>query len=256
MGGRLAPLSGRMVRASKLDTGFFAQHQIDDLEEGGTAYTHIAARMKGQPESKIRGRTARIGFSAARADTPIERLSGGEKARLLMGLATFDGPQLLILDEPTNHLDIDSRQELIEAINEYQGAVILISHDRRLLEACADRLWLAADGRVAPFDGDIDDYARGIVGEAPAEVKVRAVKTAPAPKAPSLDRQIAAADEKIRRFQDLLKRIDDALAKAALERTVSQQARELGFKRQELERALVAAEDVWLELSSRAESAN
>ena len=122
VGGRLPPMAGKMVRANKLEAGFFAQHQIDDLEPGGTPYTHVASGMRGEPESKIRGRAALIGFSGARADTRIESLSGGEKARLLMGLATFDGPQLLILDEPTNHLDIDSRAELIEAINDYEGA--------------------------------------------------------------------------------------------------------------------------------------
>ena len=154
-----------MVRAVKLESGFFAQHQVDDLEPGGTPYTHVAERMRGEAESKIRGRAALIGFSGARADTRIEALSGGEKARLLMGLATFDGPQLLILDEPTNHLDIDSRGELIEAINDYEGACIIVSHDRRLLEACVDRLWLVADGTVKPFDGDVADYGRFVLGQ-------------------------------------------------------------------------------------------
>src|SRR5260370_39904598 len=158
VGGRLAPMSGKMVRANHVDVGFFAQHQIDDLESGGSPYSHVAERMRGQAESKIRGRTAIIGFSGGRADTKVEQLSGGEKARLLMGLATFDGPQLLILDEPTNHLDIDSRAELIEAINEYEGACILVSHDRRLLEACVDRLWLVANGTVKPFHADIPPY--------------------------------------------------------------------------------------------------
>src|SRR5208283_1641850 len=171
IGGRLKPMAGKMARASKLETGFFAQHQIDDLEPGGTPYTHVAERMRGEAESKIRGRTAMIGFSGARADTKIEQLSGGEKARLLMGLATFDGPQLLILDEPTNHLDIDSRAELIEAINDYEGACILVSHDRRLLEACVDRLWLVASGTVKPFEGDIADYGRFVLGQAPAPQK-------------------------------------------------------------------------------------
>ena len=142
--------------------------------------------MRGEPESKIRGRAALIGFSGARADTKVEQLSGGEKARLLMGLATFDGPQLLILDEPTNHLDIDSRAELIEAINDYEGACILVSHDRRLLEACVDRLWLVANGTVKPFDGDLADYGRFVLGQG-ARLRRRSrnassrAKPAPAP---------------------------------------------------------------------------
>ena len=161
-----------MVRANKLEVGFFAQHQVDDLDARGTPYTHVADHMRGQPEAKIRARVAQIGFSGGRGDTSIGQLSGGEKARLLMGLATFDGPQLLILDEPTNHLDIDSRQELIEAINDYEGACILISHDRRLLEACADRLWLVANGTVRPYDGDLEDYTREVLGRgAPARAR-------------------------------------------------------------------------------------
>ena len=162
VGGRMPPMGGKMIRANKLDVGFFAQHQVDDLDASGTPYTHVAERMPGAHEAKIRARVARIGFSGGRADTSIGQLSGGEKARLLMGLATFEGPQLLILDEPTNHLDIDSRGELIDAINEYEGACILISHDRRLLEACVDRLWLVADGTVRAFDGDLGGlYASG-----------------------------------------------------------------------------------------------
>ena len=138
--------------------------------------------MRGAAESKIRGRAAMIGFSGARADTKVEALSGGEKARLLMGLATFDGPQLLILDEPTNHLDIDSRAELIEAINDYEGACILVSHDRRLLEACVDRLWLVANGTVKPFEGDLADYGRFVLGQgAPRPQKKRALAPKPAP---------------------------------------------------------------------------
>jgi ATP-binding cassette subfamily F protein 3 len=257
MGGRMELISGKMVRAGKLEAGFFAQHQVDDLAPGGSAYTHVAERMRGEPEAKIRGRVARIGFSAGRADTPIEQLSGGEKARLLMGLTTFEGPQLLILDEPTNHLDIDSRAELIAAINDYEGACILISHDRRLLEACADRLWLVAEGRVRNYDGDLDDYARLIVGR-PAEAKPRAPKVSQGPRAsePSLERQIAATEQKMQRFQDLLARIDEALAKAAADGAALQQAIELAAKRRELERALVAAEETWLELSAKAEATN
>ena len=175
VGGRMPPMAGKMIRANKLDVGFFAQHQVDDLDASGTPYTHVAERMPGAPEAKIRARVARIGFSGGRADTSIGQLSGGEKARLLMGLATFEGPQLLILDEPTNHLDIDSRAELIDAINDYEGACILISHDRRLLEACADRLWLVANGTVRAFDGDLEDYAGDVLGESrPAPEKPEA----------------------------------------------------------------------------------
>src|ERR1700759_5631142 len=116
--------------------------------------------MTDAPETKVRARTGAIGFSGKAADTQIKSLSGGEKARLLLGLATFFGPNMIILDEPTNHLDIDSRAALAEAINEFPGAVIMVSHDRYLIEACADRLWVVADHAVRDFDGDLDDYRR------------------------------------------------------------------------------------------------
>jgi len=259
MGGRLALLSGKMVRAPKLEAGFFAQHQVDDLEPSGSAYTHVADRMRGEPEAKIRARVARIGFSAARANTGVAELSGGEKARLLMGLATFEGPQLLILDEPTNHLDIDSRAELIEAINDFEGACILISHDRRLLEACAERLWLVADGEVRNFDGDLDDYARLVLGQ-PTAPKTPPPSPKNAPPARTrelpLNRQIEAIEARMQRFEELLARIDEELAKAAREGVVSAQAIDLASKRRELERALLATEESWLELSARAGTAN
>ena len=117
--------------------------------------------MPDAPEAEVRARAGAMGFPRGVADTPAGQLSGGEKARLLLGLATFAGPHLVVLDEPTNHLDIDSRSALIEGINEYPGAVILVSHDRYLIEACADRLLLvAAGGSAAPFDGDLDDYRK------------------------------------------------------------------------------------------------
>ena len=142
IGGRLAPMNGEMRRPSKIEVAYLAQHQLEELNRKATANDHLAERMPDAPVARIRARAAQLGFPGAKADTPVSSLSGGEKARLLMGLAAFEGPHLLILDEPTNHLDIDSRTALMEAINDYTGAVILVSHDRFLIEACADRLWL------------------------------------------------------------------------------------------------------------------
>ena len=260
IGGRLAPMSGKMVRANKLEVGFFAQHQVDDLAPGGTPYTHVAERMRGEPESKIRGRAAMIGFSGARADTRVEALSGGEKARLLMGIATLDGPQLLILDEPTNHLDIDSRGELIEAINDYEGACIIVSHDRRLLEACVDRLWLVANGTVKPFDGDIADYGRYVLGQGPPAPQKRREPTPKPAVAPSrnrgpgtLKRELAALEDRMSRFQDLLRRVDEALMEASAGGGDALKIADLARRRGELERALISSEEAWLELSEQAE---
>ena len=162
---RLEPFEGSVTRASRLKIAYFAQHQLDELDEDATVYDHVRELMPDAPEAKVRAVAGSFGFSAANADKKVEKLSGGEKARLMLGLATFGGPHLLILDEPTNHLDIDSRAALIEAINDYSGAIILVSHDRHLLDACADRLWLVADGTVTPFDGDLDDYRRRVLSD-------------------------------------------------------------------------------------------
>ncbi len=156
--GRLAPETGDLRTAPSLKVGFFAQHQMDDLVPEDSAVDHVRKLLPQAPESKVRARVAQMGLATEKMATAAKDLSGGEKARLLMGLAAFHAPNLLILDEPTNHLDIDSRRALIEALNDYDGAVILISHDRHLIEATADRLWLVNNGTVTTFEGDMDEY--------------------------------------------------------------------------------------------------
>ena len=177
-----------------------------------------------------------------------------------MGLAAFDGPQLLILDEPTNHLDIDSRGELIEAINDYEGACILVSHDRRLLEACVDRLWLTANGTVKPFDGDLADYGRFVLGaDAGPAQRAKREPVSPSAARPKRDvaprkRELAALEDKMNRFQDLLRRVDEALAEASAPGGDALKIAGLAEKRADLERALAASEEAWLELSAEAEA--
>jgi ATP-binding cassette subfamily F protein 3 len=253
-----------MVRAPKLEAGFFAQHQVDELNESETPYAVFARLMPGGVEARIRARAARTGFSGARADTPIANLSGGEKARLLLGVAAFNAPHLLILDEPTNHLDIDSRAALIEAINDYEGAVILVSHDRYLLEACADRLWLVDDGTVRAFDGDMDDYARLVLSKSRDDEPKRA-PLAPAQESPKQEaskrrdagqarRKLAAAEERVEKFTQLLARVDEALAAPNAFARNPQEAARLASQREELAQALAAAEEQWLELAAEAEA--
>ncbi len=156
--GRLAPLSGAVFGAQKVDVGYFAQHQLDDLNPKATPYDYMVRLMPDATEAQRRTKAGVFGFGADKADTACEKLSGGEKARLLLALTAFHAPHLLILDEPTNHLDVDSREALIHALMEYSGAVILISHDRHLIEATADRLWIVRGGTVNAYDGDMDSY--------------------------------------------------------------------------------------------------
>ena len=171
--GRLSPLSGQMFGANKVNVGFFAQHQLEDLNPLATPYDYIVKLMPEATEAQKRTKLGSIGFGADKADTKCANLSGGEKARLLMALTVFHAPHLLILDEPTNHLDIDSREALIHALNEYEGAVILISHDRHLVEATADRLWIVKGGTVSPYDGDMESYRADLLAERGANVRHR-----------------------------------------------------------------------------------
>lgn len=264
---RLAPMSGRMTRADRLDVAYFAQHQLDELDPDGSAYDHVRRLMPDAPEAKVRARAGAIGFSAEAADTPSANLSGGEKARLLLGLATNAGPHLVVLDEPTNHLDIDSRAALIDAINDYAGAVILVSHDRYLIEACADRLWLVAAGEVTPFDGDLDDYRRLVLadrrddkererkpkGERRGDTR-RAAAQLRLELAP-LRRRIAEAEALVARLNDEIARIDTALADASLFARDPAKAAQFSKDRSNAVTSLARAEDDWLAASEELEAA-
>jgi len=160
---RLKPMEGRLRKSSKLRIGYFAQHQTDELNMDETAYDHAARLMPMAPESKVRGHLGRFGFSGNKANTDCGSLSGGEKAKLLFALMSLDAPHVLLLDEPTNHLDVDAREALVQALNAYEGAVVLVSHDAHLLELSCDNLWLVEDGACRPFDGDLADYRRHLV---------------------------------------------------------------------------------------------
>ncbi len=173
LAGRLAPLGGEVRRNPKLRVGYFAQHQAEELVAGETPVDHMARAMPRALPPAVRAQLARFGLDADRAETPTAQLSGGERARLLLALATRDAPQLLILDEPTNHLDIDARDALVRALAEFGGAVLLITHDPHLVELVADRLWLVADGTAKAYDGDLDDY-RGLLVEQARPVRAEA----------------------------------------------------------------------------------
>ena len=162
LAGRLEPLSGRQFRTGNLRVGYFAQHQEEDLVAGETPYDHLSRALPKATPSQVRAQAARFGLDADRVNTKVGAMSGGERARLLLALATRDAPHLLILDEPTNHLDIDARDALVRALAEFEGAVLLISHDPYLVDLVADRLLLVADGKVTALEGDLKSYAASV----------------------------------------------------------------------------------------------
>ena len=261
---RLEPFEGTITRASRLKIAYFAQHQLDELESDATVYDHVRRLLSDAPEAKVRAVAGSFGFSAENADKKVEKLSGGEKARLMMGLATFDAPHLLILDEPTNHLDIDSRAALIEAINDFPGATILVSHDRHLLDACADRLWLVADGTVTPFDGDLDDYRRRVLSDRNDKSEERprksATKDAKAVRAaeriskkPLRDR-LTRAEAEIARLTREIETLDAALADGGLFSRDPAKAAAMAKSRAECANALAQAEEDWLEAGAALEA--
>jgi ATP-binding cassette, subfamily F, member 3 len=255
---RLVPFSGQVTRADKLSVGYFAQHQVDELDTEGSTYDHIRRLMGDAPESKIRARAGGIGFSGKAADTLVKSLSGGEKARLLLGLATFHAPNMIILDEPTNHLDIDSRAALAEAINDFEGAVIMVSHDRYLIESCAERLWVVADRTVMSYDGDLEDYRRLVLSsdrkpdvarEGAGEERDRPQRNRGEKRIP-LKQKVANAEAEIARIAGIIEKIDTALALPDLFTRDPKQAAQLAKARSSAAEALQRAEEEWLEASA------
>ncbi len=270
LSGRLQPMSGEMTSARKLVTGYFAQHQLEELDAGRTALQTLWSHRPRFDETMARTRLGGFGFSGGKADTKVAELSGGERARLLLAIATLEKPNLLILDEPTNHLDIDAREELLAALNEYEGAVVLISHDTRLIEGCVDRLLLVADGRVTPFDGDMDDYKR-IVLSATAEPGASAgardnksvskadlrrdaaeKRSALKPLKDAMDK----AEREVAKLHGAIEKLDSALAAPGLFTKDPAKGTALSKERADAVRALSVAEARWIEWAEKYEAAN
>ena len=259
--GALDVSEGELHRDKKMRVGWFHQHQIEAMDPTDTPLEIIRRAMPDAPESARRSKLAQFGLGYEKQETTVDSLSGGERARLLLNMVAMDAPHVLILDEPTNHLDIDSRRALLDALNDYNGAVILITHDRSLMEMVADRLWLAADGTVKPFDGDMDDYAKFVLDRAkqaiakPSQIKKEETaapvqskgkkndrKSGPSPS--TLRHAVKKAEEEMARLTADVARLDDDLANAAV--SDPKQLEGLTRARAKAQADLEAAEAAWV----------
>ena len=274
LAGRLKPAAGRLTRSPKLRVGYFAQDQAEELDLAGTALTNLQRLMPMATEEKLRSHLGRFGFSADKADTKAAKLSGGEKARLLFALVSREQPHLLILDEPTNHLDVDAREALVQALGEFEGGVILVSHDPHLVELVADRLWLVQEGTVQPFEGDMADYrqllldqrraerrqakaeARGTNGATQTDARDRR-RQAAAQRAAKSDLKKAAqqAEARLEKLQRALDLLEQELADPALYDGSAHRVTKLQTKHAEVKAAIAETEDRWLEAQSGLEAA-
>ncbi|KAF0117152.1 MAG: ATP-binding cassette subfamily F member 3, partial [Rhodospirillaceae bacterium] len=257
LAGRLTVMEGDVRRSSKLVVGYFAQHQMEELHSRETPFHHMARVLSGMPEAKVRAHLGRFGFTQAGADVTVEHLSGGEKARLLFALMSRGAPHLMILDEPTNHLDIDSRAALVEALNAYQGAVVLITHDPHLIEMVADRLLLVEEGTVRPFDGDLDDYRRLLLAQGRTErangvsrKEERRLSAAIRARLASLRQVVVNAERRLESLQARQVGLETQLADPTLYNAVGlvmvEQVKALRGELSDLAKAIAEAEDAWL----------
>lgn len=261
---RLPLLKGSLLKNKKLKIAYFSQHQIDELRPRETLLDHVRTLIPEATEAQTRSAAARLGFGADKADVKVEKLSGGEKARLLLGLITFHGANLLILDEPTNHLDIESREALIHALNDFEGAVLLITHDSHLAASVAERLWLVKDGDVVAYDGDLSDYRNLVLaatrssgknerGQSNEKIKkIARQQSADARDAIApLRKAVADADARIASLNAILKRLDKALADPDLYEKDVARATKLQKERGALLQAISDAEDKWLKAQAK-----
>lgn len=264
---RLEPFSGHFRHSKKIQIGYFSQHQIDELNPKQSPYDHISALMEDATEAQKRAKLGHIGFGIEKADTKCAHLSGGEKARLLFALAAFHGPHLLILDEPTNHLDVDSCEALIHAINDYEGAIILISHDRHLVNACADRLWIAQNNTVKPYEGDLETYRAECLRQKKTESKQTPDSETPNHDTPltplnkqqmrkdaaqararlaPLKKAATQAEREFEKIQKDMEKIDLTLSDNKLYEQDKEKMAELAKQRGQLARSLEEAEEAWM----------
>ncbi|ODT70944.1 MAG: glycosyl transferase family 1 [Pelagibacterium sp. SCN 63-23] len=265
LAGELPVLDGNLRINKKLEIAHFAQHQMDKLRPEQSPLEHVAELMPADNEAKRRSRLAQMGLTTSRMDTKAKNLSGGERARLLMGLITFAGPSMMILDEPTNHLDIDSRDALVHALNDYEGAVLIISHDRHLIEATCDTLWIAENGTISELDEDLDTYQRNITstreGKANGTVNAgerklsRQEAAARRAELAPLKASIKDAETKMGRLRTEIDKIEAQLADPKVYGGPADRMIALGKDKARFGGELEATEEKWLELSAELEEA-
>jgi ATP-binding cassette, subfamily F, member 3 len=262
---QLAPMQGSISASSRMRVGYFTQYQVEELHGDDTPLQHMSRAMSGSTPAAVRAQLGRFGFSGDKATTLVAKLSGGERARLALALITREAPHLLILDEPTNHLDVDSREALVQALNGYDGAVIIVSHDRHMIELTADRLVLVENGGAAEYGGSVDDYIDLVLGRNQPRAEAKA-------KQPKLDRKMAAkAREQARALKKAAADAETASALlmaqcSAIDRAIFDPAgappelaslpiSELSRRRAKIAAELEAAEARWLEASEQLEKA-
>ena len=260
---QLPPMEGAMHASGKMKVGYFTQYQVEELATDGTPLDHMTRAMEGQSPAAVRAQLGRFGFAGNRATQQVTKLSGGERARLALALITRDAPHLLILDEPTNQLDVDAREALVQALNDYSGAVILISHDRHMVELTADRLVLVDDGMAKDYAGSMEDYIDFVLGRNQPKKDIAAKPAKPNGKQSSKARaearflasEIDKADKTMAKLQAQCSEIDQAMYEPAnaapqlAEKTMS----ELLAQRAQLAETLEKIEAEWLELNERKE---
>ena len=256
---RLPVMHGKMTKSAKLRIGYFAQHQVDELYIDETPLDHVRRERPGESPAKLRARLAGFGLGPDQAETEVAKLSGGQKARLSLLLATLEAPHMLILDEPTNHLDIESREALVTALTNYTGAVILVSHDMHLLELVADRLWLVSNKTVTPYEGDLESYRKMLLA---VDKPVKPPKPVEKPKRPSRDKilELRAEARKSEARVEKLNEMRDKLAKkladpALYEDTKKGEAEVWQKKYAEVMDGLDRAEALWMAALEKLEKA-
>ena len=265
---QLAPLEGAMNATTRMRVGYFTQYQVEELDRDETPLQHMTQLMKGATPAAVRAQLGRFGFAGPKATTEVGKLSGGERARLALALITREAPHMLILDEPTNHLDVDAREALIQALNAYTGAVLIVSHDRHMLEMTADRLVLVDDGTAKEFDGSIDDYIAFVLAKEPQQPRkddaMRGVNKKDQRRAAAearergqeLRKQASKAEAEIARLQGQCNALDQAMfdPKSAEAALAALTMTELMKRRADIVTRIEAAEAAWLNASTALEA--